>query len=66
LSKYINFYGTKGNSNVNPKLKTMALKWIMHFCDGSHTLKEISKLSKIKIVVIKKIIKVLKKKKIIS
>ncbi|MDC0413144.1 DUF4910 domain-containing protein [Pelagibacteraceae bacterium] len=66
LSKYINFYGTKGNSNANPKLKTMALKWIVHFCDGSHTLKEISKLSKIKIAVIKKIIKVLKQKKIIS
>ena len=45
---------------------TLASKWVVHFSDGKHSIKDISKLSKIKFHFIKKASANLKKAKILS
>lgn len=65
LSKYVNFYGTKNNLNIIPKNETLALKWLVHFCDGNHSIDDIQKKSKINKKLLNKILQILKKKGLI-
>ena len=65
LSKYVNFYGTKNYSNVIPKNETLALKWLVHFCDGTNSIDDIQKKSKIKKKLLIKVLKILKSKRLI-
>ena len=49
--------------NVTPDELTFAIKWLIHFSDGSNSLQDISKISKINISYLKKGYLILKKKK---
>jgi aminopeptidase-like protein len=62
ISKYFKFYGTKNNLNTIPNYYTLCTKWLIHFCDGNHTLQEISKKSTISISKLSKIKDLLLKK----
>ena len=48
--------------NVTPDELTFAIKWLIHFSDGSNSLQDISKISKINISYLKKGYLILKKK----
>ena len=62
LSKYKVHYKMK-RDNVTPDELTFAIKWLIHFSDGSNSLQDISKISKINISYLKKGYLILKKKK---
>ena len=64
LSKYKVHYKMK-RDNVTPDELTFAIKWLIHFSDGSNSLQDISKISKINISYLKKGYLILKKKKIL-
>lgn len=63
LSKYSIHYKMK-NDNVTPDNLTYAIKWLIHYCDGKTSLNRISKISKIKLIFLKKALTILKKKKL--
>ena len=65
LSKYKIHYKMK-KDNVTPDALTFAIKWLVHYSDGKTSLNSISKISKMKILYLKKAYKILKKKKILT
>ncbi len=63
LTKHKVSYNTKDHAHAD-KL-TLATKWLVHFCDGYNSLNFISKISKIKISILRKSLKELDKRGLI-
>jgi aminopeptidase-like protein len=62
LSKWNIHYKTKDYKFADKK--TEAIKWLVHFSDGKNSLKYISKISNLKISLLKKVLKTLIKSKL--